>query len=228
MRKLIVRILVRLIPRALRDQLTNFKILAVDFGQWRSIKQQRAVDREGSPIPWYTYPATEYLKRFDFSDKRIFEWGCGNSSLFWAQRSKEIISVEDNKKWFDIVDKNKFADQKIILLEKKEDYIRAIADQKERFDVVIIDAEHRYECAKRLVASCQGVGLVILDNSDWFPKTVKLLRGHGLIQIDFSGFGPASTLTWTTSLFFERNFFETFSSDKELKPIGAVRRHADE
>lgn len=229
MRKIILRILAKLIPRAVRAQLKSFKILAIDLGQWRSIKEERPVNKKGNPIPWYTYPAIEYLKRLNFSDKIIFEWGSGNSSLFWARRAREVMSIEDNKKWFNMVNKNKLGNQKIILIEKKNDYIKTILNQNKKFDIIVIDGKHRYECSKNAVKCLSEVGLIILDNSDWFPKTAKILREHNLIQVDFSGFGPVNSYTSTTSLFFSRNFdFKIPCFNQPLQPIGGVKQYGDE
>lgn len=47
----------------------NYKILSLNYGQYRSMRLQKSVDREGNPIPWYTYPAIDYLTQFDFSKK---------------------------------------------------------------------------------------------------------------------------------------------------------------
>ena len=46
-----------------------------DFAIEKSIDEKICADRDGNPIPWYTYPAIEYLSQFDYSDKKIFERG---------------------------------------------------------------------------------------------------------------------------------------------------------
>ena len=72
-----------------------------EFAIERSIDEKVCLDRDGNPIPWYTYPAIEYLSQFDYTKKKIFEFGCGYSSLFWAKRAQLVISIEDNPKWFE-------------------------------------------------------------------------------------------------------------------------------
>mgnify|MGYP000216046892 CR=1 FL=1 len=66
----------------------------------RSIDEKVCADKDGTPIPWYTYPAIEYLSQFDYGGKRVFEYGCGYSSLFLAERAAKVISIEDNPEWF--------------------------------------------------------------------------------------------------------------------------------
>jgi len=96
----------------------------------------------------------------------------------------------------------------------------------QNFDIIIIDGKHKYECPKNAVECLREGGLIILDNSDWFPKTARVLRKHNLIQVDFSGFGPINYCTWTTSLFFSRNF--NLKINQPLQPIGGVKQYGNE
>ena len=67
--------------RSLRKQIKNFAILARRYGQFETMKKWSCLDREGRPIPWYTYPAIEYLASLDLSGMKVLEYGSGNSSL---------------------------------------------------------------------------------------------------------------------------------------------------
>ena len=81
---------------ATRKQLQNFYILAIQYGQYQTMSRWECVDKEKSKIPWYTYPAIEYLNNIDFTDKIVFEYGSGNSSFYWAGKAKFVYSVEHN------------------------------------------------------------------------------------------------------------------------------------
>src|SRR6185312_7790805 len=72
--------------------LRNFEILSCDMGQLNTMMLNLPVDASKRPLPWYTYPAIEYLRQFDFTDKYIFEFGCGNSSLFWLEMGATVWS----------------------------------------------------------------------------------------------------------------------------------------
>jgi hypothetical protein len=72
-----------------------------DFAIERTIDEKVCVDKDGNPIPWYTYPAIEYLSQYDYSELKIFEFGCGYSSAFWAERAKKVVSIEDKTDWFE-------------------------------------------------------------------------------------------------------------------------------
>jgi hypothetical protein len=94
-----------------------------------------------------------------------------------------------------------------------------------KFDVIIIDGSHRYECALHARSKLAGDGLIILDNSDWKQKTAQLLRESDLIEVDMAGFGPINRYTWTTSIFFRRAVNLVPANDRQpVHGIGSVNR----
>jgi len=197
-----ISILKRCMPR-LGGQIRNFRTLAIEYGQWRSIKQQAAVDAVASPIPWYTYPAIEYLASFDFQDKTVFEFGSGNSSKYWASRAQSVISVEDDKAWYEQVSNEKSANQTILHHADEQGYAQALPAQGRQFDIIIIDGKWRMSCTKAAVNHLKEGGLIILDNSDRAgeKECSAFLRQQGFYQIDFTGFGPINNYCWSTSIF---------------------------
>ena len=64
------------------------------------------VDAAGKPIPWFTYPAIDYIRQLDLSEKTIFEWGAGFSTLFWSSRAKSVISVETDPLWYSFLSRS--------------------------------------------------------------------------------------------------------------------------
>lgn len=181
----------------------NFKRLAIDYGQWQSIRKHKAIDASGVPIPWYTYPAIEYLRSFDFKDCDVFEFGAGNSSLFWASRSQSVTSVEDDSDWFKHVNATVRNNQLIINCILENDYVESISQQGKLFNIIIVDGKWRRRCVEEAIKCLQNGGMIVLDNSDRKIEIgcSKFLREQGFFQIDFSGFGPINEYCWTTSIF---------------------------
>lgn len=181
----------------------NIFVLAFRNGQWESIKRRMAIDAKGNPIPWYTYPAIEYLNSFDFSQCNVFEFGSGNSSLYWSSRSKSVFSVEDNKDWFEMVNNGKNSNHNLVYCAEESEYVAALANQGRKFDIIIIDGNHRLKCTSEAINALDSDGLILLDNSDRIieKECGRLLRSNGYIQMDFSGFGPINGYCWTTSIF---------------------------
>lgn len=195
-----------------------------EFAIERSIDEKLCIDRDGNPIPWYTYPAIEYLSQYDYRDKKIFEYGCGYSSMFWAQRAVKVVSVEDNQQWYNKW-KAKFSQANLEIRQRDENtvYENAILEDGEKYDVIIIDGKRRAQCAEAAVDALADGGMIILDDSDRintsdeYIKAVAALKNFGLLQVDFYGFCPMNNYSKTTSIFFCRNF--NFDSLYKVQPI---------
>ena len=202
-------------------ELNTFKTFQTKYRHWESVYSKTSI-QNGKPIPWYTYPALDFLCQFDYSHDIVFEFGSGNSSLYWADRCKKVYSIEDNENWYKQVNQQKRGNQEITLIESKEEYINSIKKISDKPTIVIIDAKYRYECAKAVADFVDDDALIILDNSDWFPETCKYLRSKKYFQIDFSGFGPIVSFTTTTSLFFTSSYKFIPHSDRQplLSPGG--------
>lgn len=207
-----------------RDIVSNFRILAMKQGQWRTIRSRSATDVEGIAVPWYTYPAIEYLRGFDFSTCDVFEFGSGNSSLYWANRARSVVSVEHDKNWFHEVEGRRCANQVVLHRADRESYTRAVVEQGRLFDVIVIDGEWRMECALSALPCLKESGLILLDNSDRVAELAcgEWLRNQGLFQVDFSGFGPINGYCWSTSLFF-RDGRGMQTGFKGPVPIGGLK-----
>lgn len=187
----------------------------VAYGFDRSERAGACVDKNGDPVPWMTYPAVEYLSQFDFSKNTVFEWGSGNSSSWFSKRVASIVSVESDPFWYD-KSKDVLNDNQTLLLrefnklgnEDDEDvvkYANAILEQNGKFDIIVNDGKliSRPRCNDNILEKLNAGGMIIFDNSDWFPGQCEKLRNAGFFQVDFHGNGPLNEYTWTTSIFFE-------------------------
>lgn len=215
-------ILRRVFP-VLAKWLINCRLLGYQYGQVKSIREKKPIDKDGKPIPWYTYPALEYLNQFDFSEKNLFEFGSGNSSLYWASRVNTVVSVESDPQWYSHVKNSLQSNQKLFLRQDEEGHISCLKEQGVKFDIIAIDGNWRRHCGRRAVDYLKSDGIIILDNSDWYPNTAAELRTSGFFQINFSGFGPINDYTWTTSIFIRRfsNLQKNFTN---VLPIGGINQ----
>jgi hypothetical protein len=65
-------------------------------------------------VPWITYPAFRQLQRIVKPDSKVFEYGCGGSSIWWASHAAEVTSVEHDAAWAARVSETAPANLKII------------------------------------------------------------------------------------------------------------------
>ena len=68
-------------------------------------------DENGAALPWMTYPAIEFLKNNLTKNHQVFEFGCGASTLFFAERVKKVVGLETNERWLGIVKEKLSNDQ---------------------------------------------------------------------------------------------------------------------
>ena len=228
-----VKIISKIVPSNIIKQFVSFKNLAIEYAQFKTIKEWNCIDNDGNEIPWYTYPAIEYLNNLDFLAKQVFEFGSGNSSTFWSKKSKKVVSIEHDKDWYEKVNANLNNNQTLLYKEDNNEYENSLLIQGEKFDVIIIDGIRRTECSKVVgdflnKESSDGY-MVILDNADWYKETSKYLREElNLIEVDFHGFGPINSYTWTTSIFLSRNFnFKPINNSQPNFSISAIRQSGE-
>ncbi len=208
------------------------QIIAVDYGFNNSVEHNLPVDSNYQPLPLYTYPAIEYLNSLNFKDKKIFEFGSGNSTLYWLKVANLVCSVEHNKDWINKISTTlqNNHNHKYILASTFESYVNSIVNfDNGYFDVIIIDGSFsRYSCAKNAIYKIKSDGLIILDNSDWYPNTAKFLKEQlNFIQIDFYGFRPSKPDAAVTSLFLSRDFnFKPRTSKQPNYAIGGKKKHS--
>ena len=224
----LISLLKRLVPVSVKATIKCWKILELEYGHRRSSLSHSCVDKDGNPIAWYTYPAIEYIKQLDYSDKTIFEYGSGNSSRFWSALAKQVVSVEDDKEWYEKTRPSSGDNLKLVLAADKAAYINEILNH-DLFNVIIVDGSHRYECAQQALKRLRPGGMIILDNSDWFVKTARLLRESDLIEVDMAGFAPITAFTSTTSFFFHRDFrFRSKATNQPRHSIGGLTQYGQE
>ena len=71
-----------------------------EFGYLQSSREKIPVDGDGSVMPLFTYPAYEYLNSIDWTDPtpaKVFEYGSGSSTFWWAKRVNRLYSCEHNE-----------------------------------------------------------------------------------------------------------------------------------
>jgi hypothetical protein len=174
-------------------------------GWLNSVLKGRPVDVNDNPIPWFTYPAIDFLESILNPDWRVFEWGSGNSTKWWAKKCAFVTAVESNTSWHAEVSRSLPPNAKVILAEDQESYTQAIRQAAESvFDIVVVDGDHRNQCASMCLDTLSDDGIVVFDNSDRhvYNEGIQCLLNAGFFRIDFWGLIPSYAYRNCTSIFF--------------------------
>jgi hypothetical protein len=196
-----------------------YRILSFEYGHLRSAATLRSIDAAGEPLPWMTYPAIEFLKQLDLSDKTVFEYGCGGSTVFWARAAKWVDSVEHVESFYREVLPMLPDNCNLSLEIFPEEYIHAVA-RRGSYDIIVIDGHSRVRCSEIAAKYLNPGGFIILDNSDWFHEASANLRSADLIEVDLAGMAPISEHISTTSFYFHRDFRGKPKADRQ--PVGSI------
>ena len=175
-------------------------------GWLNSLYLGKPVNQEAKPIPWYTYPAIEFIENKINTNFRVFEYGSGNSSLWWSERVTQVISMESDANWFEYIKKNMPSNVELYLIEDDLEYASAINQYEDHyFDVIIVDGINRNQCAEFALSKVKDQGFLIFDNTDdhRYAEGVKKLLESGFIRIDFYGMIPSYLYKNCTSIFFK-------------------------
>ncbi len=170
----------------------------------------QAVDCQGQPVPWITYPAFDFLKKRITSTMSVFEYGTGNSTLWWEKQVAHLVSCEHDKEWYAAFCNNVKSSTVYLLRRYKggsRDYCEEILNYRGVFDILVIDGRDRINCARNCLGSLSDSGVVLWDNSDRSEdqEGYEVLENAGFQRLDFWGLGPLSTRGWCTSIFYREH-----------------------
>lgn len=151
-----------------------------DLRTWmRTAVLRRNLVEEG--LPWLNFPALHWMDSWVTPDAAVFEWGSGASTVFLAERAREVVSVEHDPVWA-LTTAKALASHKLdnadLYVEIPEGsrgessdseswnrYVDVLLDYPDQhFDLIIVDGRSRMRCLQR--ASQVTRRAVLLDDSN--------------------------------------------------------------
>lgn len=118
--------------------------------------------------PWITDNA--FFKMRDYisvkKNVRVLEFGAGASTVWFDKNADvaEIISVEHNEEWFQILSKELSAKTKLNFL--PQPYNTICNDLTGLFDVIVVDGRNRNRCFKSSIELLKSGGVLVFDNTE--------------------------------------------------------------
>jgi hypothetical protein len=196
------------LPRSFAELHRSLALLATmrSLGWHASARAGVPIGPAGEPLPFYNYAVLHWLAPLLRPSDVVFEFGSGNSTLWFARRVRHVHAVEHDPDWFECV-RSRAPANVDIELHPLDSYPAAVRDRPpSRFDVVVIDGVERPACTLEAVDHLQPDGLLLFDNSDWasYAASLEFLMERGFQRIDFIGPIPGyGDLSCTSALFAE-------------------------
>lgn len=152
-------------------------------------------------LPWISYDAQREFRKKIPKNARILEFGSGMSTIFYANISSQVVSVEDSDLWYNSIYTkiNKKDNVEYRFAIDRDSYTDGISGV---FDLIMIDGSYRADCAEVATNHISKNGIIYLDNSDKgpgglpgdIPKAEKILvnfaKSNGFDLIYFVDFAP--------------------------------------
>ncbi len=124
------------------------------------------------PVPWLTDNAVKFLEDFlqRTPSAKVLEFGSGASTVWFAKRDVELVSVEHNEKWYeqvkealDITD----ASDKVQYFFRPRPYYSICEEfPDEFFDLIVVDGRNRKGCIYHSLSKLKKGGVLMLDNAE--------------------------------------------------------------
>jgi len=175
-------------------------------GWVRSGWERAPVDAAGNPLPWYTYAGIAFLEGRVRPGMRVFEYGSGQSTRWWANCVTQVDAVEHDATWIARLSGTLPANVDLRFAPTEGGaYARSAVERNTRYDVIVIDGSDRNSCARACLDALAEDGVVVWDNTEEphaFGEGLELLRVAGFRRLDFHGLGPLNMDTWCTSILY--------------------------
>jgi hypothetical protein len=123
-------------------------------GHWKSSLAMSARAADGTPLPWYTYPAIDFLAQRDFRNCNVLEFGGGQSTLWWSAKARSVMTIERDAAWFGRLQSQVGANVSLhhIPVDRVTRTIQPVIDliaahPIRKFDIIVVDGHLRQEVA---------------------------------------------------------------------------------
>jgi len=201
------KVLIKLQDEIFLKNNSFYKSYLQEKGWIQSVLKQEIIEEDGAPIPWMTYPFISFLKPRIKNTFEIFEYGSGNSTIFFAQRAKNVYAIEHDIDWYNRM-KSIVAKNVTLIFEELHyggKYCNKVMEFDGLYDLIVVDGRDRVNCCLRAPKALKNDGVIILDNSNrkYYNKGIEFLLESGFKKLDFEGMSPKSPQLSCTSVFYK-------------------------
>ena len=193
--------------RVFRALISNRNSYLYSSGWMRSFLAGKPVSKGGEPVPWMNYPVVSLLGERLTAEMTLFEYGSGFSTQFWASRVREVVSVEYDRNWYDLIVTELPSNARVIFQEQdvNGEYCRTIFRDNREYDIVVVDGRDRVNCIKSAFMSIGETGVVILDDSqrERYNEAFALAKNKGYKAISIEGLKPGGSGVDRSTIFYK-------------------------
>jgi hypothetical protein len=176
-----------------------------ETGWLRSVQTGEVVDARGEPVPWATYPFVAFIEPRLRKDWRVFEYGAGASTRFYAARVREVYAVEHDAEFARHLMAMLPANARVAVCERGSlEYFSAIMTMTVAPEIVSIDGRDRARCGEFALRHVARDGVIVFDDTERadYAEVLTWFSMAGYRRLDFWGVSAGSELHRCTSVFY--------------------------
>jgi len=167
-------------------------------------------------LPWFSYAAIEFLETFLCPSMRVFEYGGGGSTLFFARRTAHVSCTENSSEWAEkirlVLDQETITnvDRQVHPFDPNDSvafgqssYLLSL--QNKSPDVIVVDGYEetvplRPTCFELAEMFIKPDGIIIVDDSWRYP--VPRIKNRAKRRTEFQSIGPCRFGVTSTDIYF--------------------------
>jgi hypothetical protein len=191
---------------------------------------QRGVGKDD--VPLLGFPVLDWIDSYNWSDYNYIEFGSGASTNHMADRFKTVQTFETDSYYFHKILKNKKQNVECY-------FYTTLAIEMGLYDIEITDktvimvdsASNRFLTTQSILEKGKP-NIFLLDNSEWYPNTCKMMYDNGYSEIPFWGIRPEDDFDKCTSVFIKNGYilpekrYDFFSENAMPKPDFILDQYA--
>ena len=172
-------------------------------GQLRSFRENRPVDAAGRPLPWLPYALIHLLDDRLNDTLRVFEYGSGYSTLFFASRVATVNSVEHVAEW--VSELEPYLPANASLAHAAGEAYALAPTQHAPFDLILIDGIDRMACLQQALNCLSPGGVIVLDDThrEDYAAGLEEVCKQGFKVLRWFGPKPTSLIEAQSSLIYK-------------------------
>jgi predicted O-methyltransferase YrrM len=131
-----------------------------------------AYQRRHPAAPWLTEAMIQFLEGWLKPSDVVVEFGSGRSTLWFAERTARVISVEHEAGWHAEITA-RLKDQRVgnvtyVLAQDPDLYARAGDTPVDAADLILVDGFNRDATALWALQKIKPGGMILVDNASWY------------------------------------------------------------
>ncbi|MFC8732589.1 class I SAM-dependent methyltransferase [Luteimicrobium sp. NPDC057192] len=136
----------------------------------------RTVRSQGTPLdvglPWLAFVVIDRLDEIVGPESSVFEFGGGGSTVWFAERARQVTSIEHDPEWAALLEERFAATPNVDVRHvaaaggSYDEYVASVESfPDDSLDVVLVDGRSRVRCALAAMPKVRPGGFLVLDDS---------------------------------------------------------------